>query len=71
MRPEMAGAQYEEGAYSHNLAPLYRVTHQVVTNLLLTSKQKFCFGLACFGLACLGQAKTELFKSINGRFVTT
>ena len=30
---------------------LYRVTHQVVTNLPLTSKHKFRFGLACPGLA--------------------
>ena len=33
----------------------YRVTHQVVTNLPLTSQQKFRFGLAC-----PDQAKTEL-----------
>ena len=29
--------------------PKYRVTHQVVTNLPLTSKQKFPFGLVCPG----------------------
>ena len=29
----------------------YRVTHQVVTNLPLASKQKFRFGLACPDLA--------------------
>ena len=33
----------------------YRVTHHVVQNLLLTAKQKFCFGLAR-----PGQVKTEL-----------
>ena len=38
-----------------DLKYLYRVTHQVVQNLLWTSKQKFCFGLVR-----PGQAKIEL-----------
>ena len=39
----------------------YRVTHQVVTNLLLTSKQKFRFGLVC----------QNFCFDVNGRFATT
>ena len=42
----------------------YRVNIQLVTNLLLTSKQKFRFGLSW-----PGQAKTELLFYVNGRFV--
>ena len=34
----------------------YRVTHLLVQNLPLTSKVKFCFGLACPSLA-----KAELY----------
>ena len=37
------------------VSALYRVTHQVEPNFPLTSKQKFCFGLAR-----PGQSKTEL-----------
>ena len=44
-----------------NMKQDYRVTHQVVTNLPLTSKQKFRFGLAWPGLARPGQAKAELY----------
>ena len=39
----------------------YRVTHQVVQNLPLTSKHKFRFGLAW-----LGQSGTFVFKSMGG-----
>ena len=48
---------------------MYRVTHQVVTNLPLTSKQK----LFCFGLARPGQVrpKWNFCYEVNGRFVTT
>ena len=38
----------------------YRVTQHVGSNLLLTSKQKFRFGLARSGQARPGQANTEL-----------
>ena len=41
----------------------YRVTHQVVTNLPLTSKHKFCIGLA--------RPKRNFCSDVNGRFVTT
>ena len=47
---------------------LYRVTHQVVTNLPLTSKQKFRFGLACHGLA---KPRRNFSFDVNGRFVIT
>ena len=47
---------------------VYRVTYQVVKNLLLTSKQKFRFGLARPGQARPSQAKVELLvlKSTGG-----
>ena len=47
---------------------LYRVTHQVVTNLLLTSKQKFRFGLPCPGLA---RPKRNFCFEVNGSFIAT
>ena len=46
----------------------YRVTHRVVTNLPLTSTQKFHFGLACPGLA---RPKQYFCVDVSGRFVTT
>ena len=45
---------------------LYKVTHHVVQNLLLTSKQKFHFGLAWHGLAWPGQSGTFFLKSTGG-----
>ena len=47
---------------------LYRVTRQVVPNLTLTSKQKFCFGLARSGQA---RPKLNFCFEVNGRFGTT
>ena len=49
----------EYGIYEHT----YRVTHHVVQNLLLTSKQKFGFGLAWPGLA---KAELDVLKSTGG-----
>ena len=46
----------------------YRMTHQVVQILPLTSKQKFCFGLAWPGLA---RPKLNFCFEIPGRFCTT
>ena len=46
----------------------YRVTHQVVPNLLLTSKQKFHFGLARPGQA---RPKWNICFEVNGRFCTS
>ena len=45
---------------------LYRVTHLVVQNLPLTSKQKFHFGLAWPGHARPGQNRTYVLKSTGG-----
>ena len=45
----------------------YKVTHQVVTNLPLTSKQKFRFGLARPGQA---RPKQNFCFEVNRRFVT-
>ena len=47
---------------------LYRVTHLVDSNLPLTSKQKFCIGLACPDLA---RPKQNLCFDVNGRFEST
>ena len=47
---------------------VYRVTHQFVTNLPLTSKQKFCFCLAWPGQA---RPKRNFCFEVNGRFPTT
>ena len=46
----------------------YRVTHQVVTNLLLTSKEKLSFGLTCPGLA---RPNWNFCFDDKGRFVIT
>ena len=46
----------------------YRVTHQVVTNLPLTSKHKFRFGLVRSGQA---NHKQNFCSEVNGRFITT
>ena len=40
--------QISERGNRKNLAQLYRVTHDVVQNLPLTSNQKFRFGQVCF-----------------------
>ena len=45
----------------------YRVTHILVQNLPLTSKEKFHFGLACPGLA---RPKRKFTFEVNGRFCT-
>ena len=50
------------------LCTIIRVTHQVVTNLPLTSKQKFSFGPARPGQA---RPKRNFCFEVNGRFVTT
>ena len=50
---------------------MYRVTHQAVANLPLTSKQQFRFGLARPGQARTVQAKTELCFEVSRRFATT
>ena len=47
---------------------LYRVTHQVVTSLPLTSKQKFRFGLA---RPDLSRPKRNFCIEVNGRFCTS
>ena len=52
--------QLNDRLFSSRPPPLYRVTHHDVQNLPLTSKQKFCFGLAWTGLAWPGQSKAEL-----------
>ena len=50
----------------HGLQPgmdhmsIYRLTHQVVTNLPLSSKQKFRFGLACPGLSTGGSSQPDV-----------
>ena len=46
----------------------YRVTHDVDSNLLLTSKQKFRFGLVCPDLA---RPKQNFCLDVNGRFEST
>ena len=46
----------------------YRVTIQVVANLLLTSKQKLPIGLARPGQA---RPKQNFCFEVNGRFATT
>ena len=54
---------------SKNLGYLvYRVTHLVDSNLPLTSKQKFCIGLACPDLA---RPKRNFGFYVNGRFEST
>ena len=47
---------------------MYRVTHLVDSNLPLTSKQKFRFGLACPDLA---RPKQNFCFDVNGRFEST
>ena len=51
----------------------YRVTHLLESNLLLTTKQKFSFGLARSGQARSGQARPirNLCFDVNGRFEST
>ena len=49
-------------------SPLYRVAHLVDSNLPLTSKQKFCFGLARSGQA---RPMRNFCFDINGRFEST
>ena len=51
-----------------NMNNMYRVTHHIVQNLPLTSKHKFCFGLAMPGHA---RPKRNICFEINGRFWTT
>ena len=46
---------------------IFRVTHQVVANLPLISKQKFCFGLARPGQV---RPNGTFVSEVNGRFVT-
>ena len=46
----------------------YRVTHQVVANLPLTSWQKLCFGLGRLGQ---DRPKRNCCFNVNGRFPTT
>ena len=46
----------------------YRVTHHVVQNLPLTSKQKFLFGLASPDLA---RRKRNFCFEVNWRFATS
>ena len=47
---------------------IYRVTIQLVTKLLLTSKQNFSFGLARPGEA---RPKQNFYFEVSGRFVTS
>ena len=59
------------GAYRNNLVRTthpYRATHQVLANLPLTTKQKFCFGLARPGQ---DKPKQNFCFDVNGRFATT
>ena len=52
--------------YSENEnAFIYRVTIPLVQNFLLTSKEKFHFGLACPGMA---RPKRNFSFEVNGRF---
>ena len=55
-------------SYFYGPKLMYRVTIQLVANLPLTSKQKFCFGLAWPGLA---RPKRNLCSEVNGRFATS
>ena len=50
--------------YYLNILNVYRVTIQLVTNLPVTSKQKFCFGLAWPSLA--RPKRNFLLKSAGG-----
>ena len=58
----------QNGHALHVWSTAYRVTHQVVTNLPLTSKQKFRFSLARPGQA---RPKQNFCFEVNGRFITT
>ena len=49
----------------HEIQCFYRETHQVVTNLPLTSKQKLCFGLA---RPVQARPKQNFCFAVNGRF---
>ena len=51
-----------------NAKGIYRVTHHVDSNLPLTSKQKFHFGLACLDLA---RPKQNFCSDDKGRFEST
>ena len=54
------------GSLPQNISlSLYRVTHHVVQNLLLTSEQKFCFALACPDPA---RPKRNFWFEVNRRF---
>ena len=53
---------------SNKVGVLYRVTITLVQNLLLTSKQKFRFGLARAGQV---RPKRNFWFEVNGRFATT
>ena len=59
------------GGYHHSdrgwKSSMYRVTHQVGSNLPLTSEQKFRFGLACPDLA---RQKRNFSFNVNGRVWT-
>ena len=76
MKPESAAEERNlNSAFNNNLSRMlknsivfYRVTHQVVQNLLLTSNQKFRFGLAWTDLA---RPKRNFGFEVNGRFCTT
>ena len=47
---------------------MYRVTQHIGSNLPLTSKHKFCFGLACPDLA---RPKWNFCVDVNRRFEPT
>ena len=53
---------------SHCRAEIDRVTHQVESNLPLTSKQKFRFGLSWSGQA---RPKQNFCFDVNGKFGST
>ena len=55
-------------ALQTNWSAKYRVTIQVGTNLPLTSKRKFCFGLDEPGLV---RPKRNVCFEVNGRFSPT
>ena len=57
-----------EGREGGKRKTMYRVTIQLMANLPLTSKVKFCFGLACPGLA---RPKWNFCFEVNGRFATS
>ena len=68
-KPKLQVKKYQlSGSAEILLVDHYRVTHRFDSKLPLTSKQKFCFGLAC---SDLDRPNLNFYIVVNGRFEST